>query len=221
MVSQFSPSNWLRIPTTFPLNQSSDRYIYIYYMFKMFKYLEVFCFFVSIPMGWLGWHMMTSDKFYVPSGWWSWVSPFPGMGKDGDNNLGQIHVLPDWEFITFLDQLLHGCLFNIMIPHVRHQYVFHYPYRIHVYMLYMVTFTINIPQMLAYHTWILWVIEDDQQTNRSINRGNPARRLSVADRRSLRRCWARTLWRAPRKRPGGLTTPEQGNLTTQLKGFNK
>ena len=81
------------------------------------------------------------------------------MGKDGDNNLGQIHVLPDWEFITFLDQLLHGCLFNIMIPHVRHQYVFHYPYRIHVYMLYMVTFTINIPQMLAYHTWILWVGE--------------------------------------------------------------
>ena len=25
--SQFSPSNWLRIPATFPLNQSSDRYI--------------------------------------------------------------------------------------------------------------------------------------------------------------------------------------------------
>ena len=26
----------------------------------------------------------------------------------------------------------------------------------------MVTFTINIPQMLAYHTWILWVHQDHQ-----------------------------------------------------------
>ena len=30
-------------------------------------------------------------------------------------------------------------------------------------MLYMVTFTINIPQMLAYHTWILWVMGIEQE----------------------------------------------------------
>ena len=31
-------------------------------------------------------------------------------------------------------------------------------HRIHVWYIYMVTFNINIPQMLAYHTWILWDI---------------------------------------------------------------